>query len=478
MMSKRCAMRPGVEMSKAELKTCRIDMQQEKARLALLRSTGILDTEPEANYDAITRLAATYFRADSATIGFADESRIWVKSGWGPHLRELPRKNSLFDMVVAQNGPVVFFDFSKSSCCKELRRRLKRPDIAFIASVPVRFHDGTILGVLNIFDIEARFELSPGELTVLESLAEIVSSQIELHRLRNASVRKTKRRRGAARGNRNRWPQKEDLQQALEERQFVLHYQPEVDLTNLMVVGLEALIRWQHPERGLIAPGEFIPLAEESGLILPIGDWVMAEVCNQVHAWCREDPGNDSLRVCVNLSARQFLRKGLADHVESLLLQSGVSSRQIGLEMTESSLITNMNTAHKVFQCLRELGISLAIDDFGTGYSSLNHLHSFPFDILKIDRSFVARITTGEQSMQIVRTIIDLARALRMDVVAEGVETFEQFQLLRQLGCRYAQGYLFSHPLPVHEVTQLLRLPGRVLPVPEAASPWCDLVAS
>jgi EAL domain-containing protein (putative c-di-GMP-specific phosphodiesterase class I) len=460
-------------MSKAELVACRTDSQQEKARRAVLRSTGILDSEPEANYDAITRLAAIYFRADSATIGFADESRIWVKSGCGPHLRELPRINSLFDMVAARNGPVVFFDLSKSLCCEAMRRRLKRPDIAFIASVPIRFHDGTILGLLNIFDIQPRSELSAGELMVLESLAEIVSSQLELRRLRNSSVRKTIRHKNATRGSQNSWPQLEDLQRALEKREFVLHYQPEVDLTSLRIVGLEALIRWQHPERGLISPGEFIPLAEESGLILPIGDWGLAEVCGQVNAWCREDPCNSSLRVFINLSARQFLRKGLADHVESLLLQSGVSSRQIGLEMTESSLITNMNTARKVFLRLRELGISLSIDDFGTGYSSLNHLHSFPFDILKIDRSFVVRMTTGEQSLQIVRTIIDLARALRMDVVAEGVETFEQYRLLQQLGCRYAQGYLFSRPLPAHEVTRLLHLPGRVLPVLEAAEAFC-----
>jgi EAL domain-containing protein (putative c-di-GMP-specific phosphodiesterase class I) len=154
-----------------------------------------------------------------------------------------------------------------------------------------------------------------------------------------------------------------------------------------------------------------------------------------------------SLRVCVNLSARQFSREGLADHVEALLLESGISSRQLGLEMTESSLIPNMrHRAMEVLGSLRRLGVSLLMDDFGTGYSSLNYLHSFPFDVLKIDRSFVGRMTEGDQPLQIVRTIIELARVLGMDVVAEGIETCEQYRLLRQLGCRFGQGFLFARP--------------------------------
>ncbi len=202
-------------------------------------------------------------------------------------------------------------------------------------------------------------------------------------------------------------------------------------------------------------------------MILPIGDWGLAEACKQIQAWNHDDPRNGSLRVCVNLSARQFSRQGLADHVQSLLLQSGCSSHQLGLEMTESSLIPNMNTALGVLSGLRDLGVSLLMDDFGTGYSSLNHLHSFPFDVLKIDRSFVGRMTNGDQPLQIVRTIIELARVLGMDVVAEGIETREQYRLLRQMGCRYGQGYLFAKPMTADAVTQLLRLPGRILPDPE-----------
>ena len=154
-------------------------------------------------------------------------------------------------------------------------------------------------------------------------------------------------------------------------------------------------------------------------------------------------------------------------------MQSGISSRQLGLEMTESSIIPNMGTAMEVLGSLRRLGVSLLMDDFGTGYSSLSYLHSFPFDVLKIDRSFVSRMTEGDQPLQIVRTIIELARVLGMDVVAEGIETHEQYRLLREMGCRYGQGFLFARPMTAEAVTQLLRLPGRVLPDPEAFEAAC-----
>jgi EAL domain-containing protein (putative c-di-GMP-specific phosphodiesterase class I) len=308
----------------------------------------------------------------------------------------------------------------------------------------------------------------------------MVSSQLELRRLRkNLNGRKSAngngvRRACAAATVEKNWPSQADLRQALDLGQFVLYYQPEVDLTTRKIVGLEALIRWVHPERGMIPPMDFIPLAEESGLILPIGDWVISEACNQIQKWCLEDISNVSLRIGVNLSARQFARVGLADYVESLLVQSGISSRQLGLEMTESSLIPSMRTALDVLGGLRRLGVSLLMDDFGTGYSSLSYLHSFPFDVLKIDRSFVTRMTEGDQPLQIVRTIIELARVMGMDVVAEGIETCEQYRLLREMKCRFGQGYLFARPMTIEAITKLLRLPGRILPDPEALKAICS----
>jgi EAL domain-containing protein (putative c-di-GMP-specific phosphodiesterase class I) len=334
----------------------------------------------------------------------------------------------------------------------------------------VRCSKGKILGILIIFYRESSTDMPSDAIHTLESLADMVSSQLELRRLRkalNENKKGPRRAYHAAETADQSWPSKADLHQALEQKQFVLYYQPEVDLVTRRIVGLEALIRWAHPERGLIPPMDFIPLAEECGLILPIGDWGLAEACNQIQKWCIEDPCHVSLRVGVNLSAHQFSREGLADHVEALLVQAGISSRQLGLEMTESNIIPNISTALEVLGSLRRLGVSLLMDDFGTGYSSLSYLHSFPFDVLKIDRSFVSRMTEGDQPLQIVRTIVELARVMGMDVVAEGIETREQYRLLREMGCCYGQGYLFARPLTAEAVTELLRLPGRVLPDPE-----------
>ncbi len=457
-------------MPHLDVETDRFEVEREAARLAALDSTGILDSEPEASYDAITRLAAEYFEADSAGLGFGDESRVWIKSSWGPHVRELPRKNSIFEMVMAEDGPVMVWNVLRQPEIREVALVPRLRDAASFAAVPVRCCDGRILGVLTLFFRGQRGTMDADEMRMLENLAEMVSSQLELRKLRRSFTANNARRHrgpGVVACEGQTWPGRHDLRRALEQRQFVLYYQPEVELTTRKIVGLEALIRWAHPERGLIPPMNFIPLAEESGLILPIGDWGLSEACKQIQRWCREDARHNSLRVCVNLSARQFSRHGLADHVEALLTQFGISSRQLGLEMTESSLIPNMRIALEVLGSLRRLGVSLHMDDFGTGYSSLNHLHSFPFDVLKIDRSFVGRMTEGDQPLQIVRTIIELARVLGMDVVAEGIETCEQYRLLRQLGCRFGQGYLFARPLTVEAVTRLLRLPGRVLPDPE-----------
>lgn len=455
-------------MENIESEEERVEVQQETARLAALNSTGILDSGSEANYDNIVRLAADYFHADSAGIGFADETRIWVKSHWGKHLREIPRENSIFNMVLAADGPVVVSDLTDPSCIETQRRRLIRPDLVSFASVPIRSFDGQILGVLNIFDHVPRPVLGADELRMLESLAEMVSNQLELRRLHLRSKGNSVNRKGSASVRGDKSPVYSELRRALDEKQFVLYYQPEVDLTTHKIIGFEALIRWQHPKRGLVLPNDFIPLAEECGMILPIGDWGMAEACHQIRKWNNEGPENERLRVCVNLSARQFSHEGLADHVESLLLQSGISSHQLGLEMTESSLIPNMSVAVEVLERLRSLGVSLLMDDFGTGYSSLNYLHAFPFDVLKIDRSFVRRMIEGEQPMQIVRTIIELARVMDMDVVAEGIETCEQYRMLRQMRCRFGQGFLFARPMPVQDVTELLRLyPGNELPDPD-----------
>jgi EAL domain-containing protein (putative c-di-GMP-specific phosphodiesterase class I) len=454
-------------MPLAELQTQRIDSQEEDARLAALESMEILDSEPEPSYDTITRLAAEYFKADTVLLGFADESRVWIKSYWGESVRELPRKGSIFEMVLADGCPVVVPDVSKHPYFPSRSLMIRRLEVASFASAPIRSGDGKILGVLTVFGCQPRRKMAAEELHMLESLADLVTSQLELRKMRKTLGKGRQQNVRAPKAATETWPCKSDLRHALDKREFVLFYQPEIELATRKIVGLEALVRWQHPERGLIPPMDFIPLAEESGLILPIGDWGLSEACNQIQRWSRENPGQDAPRVCVNLSARQFARKGLADHVEALLRQSGISSHQLGLEMTESSLVSDHDTALAVLGSLRRLGVSLLMDDFGTGYSSLHQLHLLPFNVLKIDRSFVARMTGGnEQPMQIVRTIVELARVLEMDVVAEGIETQEQYALLRQLGCKFGQGFLFSRPVPAEAISEMLRLPGRILPDP------------
>jgi len=459
-------------MPQAELATGRSDGQEEQARLKALAATGILDTAPEASFDAVTCLAAEYFKADTVLLGFGDESRVWIKSHWGEPVREMPRKNSVFERVLSEGGPVVVQNIDDDPGFRGPRLPLLRLSPVSFASAPVRTSDGEILGVLTIYSCQPRRPMAQVELRTLESLADMVAGQLELRRLRAAFNGHRPRQVRAAKAVNGIWPRRADLRQALEKKQFVLYYQPEVELGTRRIVGLEALIRWQHPDRGLIPPIDFIPLAEESGLILPIGDWGLSEACHQIREWHADDPERPAPRVCVNLSARQFAREGLADHVETLLRRNGISSRQLGLEMTESSLIPDPGTALEVLGSLRRLGVSLLMDDFGTGYSSLNHLHALPFDALKIDRSFVMRMTEGEQPLQIVRTIVELARVMGMDVVAEGIETNEQYMLLRQMGCRYGQGYLFSRPVPAERISAMLRLPGRILlnPAPPQAA--------
>ena len=433
-----------------------MEWREEDARLAALIATGILDSPPEPTFDAITRLAAEYFHADTVLLGFADQSRIWIKSYWGEPVRELPRTRSIFDMVLATNGPVVVPDVSQHPNFEGRRLAVRRLQVNSFASVPVRSHDGLILGALTIVGCHPRRGMALDELRMLESLADMAASQLELRRLRHVLEERRPVPVPVAPPAYRGWPTWTDLRLALDQRQFVLHYQPEIELATHKIVGLEALIRWQHPERGLLAPGEFIQAAEETRMTLPIGDWALAEVCNQIQRWNQDGFGHNSLRVCVNLSAQQFSREGLADHVEALLTRSGISSRQLGLEMTESSLMNDRETALDVLGSLRRLGVSLLMDDFGTGYSSLNHLHAFPFDVLKIDRSFVSRMTEGQQPLQIVRTIIELARVMGMDVVAEGIETREQHDLLRDMGCRYGQGYLYARPITAECISKLL----------------------
>jgi diguanylate cyclase (GGDEF)-like protein/PAS domain S-box-containing protein len=237
----------------------------------------------------------------------------------------------------------------------------------------------------------------------------------------------------------------QDLRRALSRHEFVLHYQPVVNLKTQAITGAEALIRWNHPTRGLIPPGEFIPIAEDSGLILPIGSWVLEESCRQVRAWM--DAGLPEMTMAVNVSALQFQSGNFTEDLFAILFNIGLDPKFIELEVTESLLMKRPDFAASVLHMLREKGVQVAIDDFGTGYSSLSYLSKLPLDTLKVDQSFVRQITTTPNGTSIVAAIIAMGQNLRLRVIAEGVETVEELNFLQGLGCDEAQGYLFSRPV-------------------------------
>jgi EAL domain-containing protein (putative c-di-GMP-specific phosphodiesterase class I) len=230
-----------------------------------------------------------------------------------------------------------------------------------------------------------------------------------------------------------------ELRAGLESGQFEVHYQPLVSTRDRTATAFEALVRWRHPERGLILPGEFIPVAEESRLIVQLGHWVLTTACHEAAGW------DNRLAVSVNISAAQFAH-GLVQSVKSALESSGLPSTRLELEITESVLMTDPVASNLVFNELRELGVRLALDDFGTGYSSLSYLRSFPFNKIKIDRSFVRELATNPGALAIVQTIVSLGASLGIPVCAEGIETEGQYEAARALGCSQVQGYLFGRP--------------------------------
>ena len=245
------------------------------------------------------------------------------------------------------------------------------------------------------------------------------------------------------------------LRLALDRDELLLHYQPRVDLSTRKITGVEALVRWQHPERGLVPPGRFIPLAEETGLIVPIGEWVLRAACTQMRSWQRA--GLPRLRMAVNLSARQLREPDLAKRMAAILAETGLDPEFLELELTESMVMRDPEETVKSLSELSAIGVSIAIDDFGTGHSSLSYLKRFPIDILKIDQSFVRGIPADPDDVAITRTILAMAKGLGLRAIAEGVETAEQSAFLKAEGCEEGQGYLFSKPVPAEDVEKLLQ---------------------
>jgi diguanylate cyclase (GGDEF)-like protein len=254
----------------------------------------------------------------------------------------------------------------------------------------------------------------------------------------------------------DRFTLESDLRQGILAQEFVLHYQPIVSLTTGKIAGFEALIRWQHPKKGFVSPLTFIPLAEETGLIIPLGKWICQEACRQAQQWQTQFPDRP-LIVSINLSGRQFEQPDLTDQLAEIIQESGIEGLTLKLEITESMVMGDVEAAIDLMLRLKALGCKLGMDDFGTGYSSLSHLRRFPIDTLKVDRSFVQKMSQSHEDHEIVRTIISLGHTLGMDLIAEGVETQEQADTLRSLNCEFGQGYLWAKPLPASDATALLR---------------------
>lgn len=247
-----------------------------------------------------------------------------------------------------------------------------------------------------------------------------------------------------------------DLRFAIERDEFELYYQPIISLDTASLSGFEALVRWNHPQRGLVPPNEFIPISESTGLIIPMTVQILNSACSQVVKWQEKSNNLDPLSIAVNLSGKHFGHPALVEQIKTVISETGINPASLKLELTESAVMDNAETAILMLKQIKETGVRISIDDFGTGYSSLSYLHRFPIDLLKVDRSFVSAMEENTENGEIVRTVIALAKALNLSVVAEGIESIHQFHQLRILGCEYGQGYLFSKPLPVAEIDRLL----------------------
>ncbi|MEB3308787.1 MAG: EAL domain-containing protein [Snowella sp.] len=243
-----------------------------------------------------------------------------------------------------------------------------------------------------------------------------------------------------------------DLYEALARQQFSLHYQPQIEVATGHFLGVESLIRWQHPKLGWISPAQFIPIAEQTGLIINIGYWVLTQACTQYQNWMRQ--GIPPFKLSVNLSARQLQQPDLVERIRQILLATGMEPRYLELEITESYKLFDLNTAIATLKNLHQLGIKIAIDDFGIGYSSLSFLKTFPVNTLKIDKSFLEDLITTSKSWIVLQNIIELGHKLNLKIVAEGVENDEQFNTLKKMKCDCIQGYFISRPLNLEEITQ------------------------
>ncbi len=343
----------------------------------------------------------------------------------------------------------------------DLVARIGGDEFVILLSELVESNEALLIAERIQNDLKAAFDVSGREIIISASIGVALSTaghESAEDMLRDADIAMY-RAKGEGRADYRVFDQKmhehasnqlqleTEMRAALKNKEFEVHYQPIINLETESLVGFESLIRWNHPERGMIPPFEFISVAEENGMILPLGQWILYESCRQLREWQNKFPSASGLTISVNLSCKEFLQFDLAEQIAVTLKKTGLDPHSLKLEITESHVMENSEVAVTMMKSLRKLGVRLSLDDFGTGYSSLSYLHRLPVDFLKIDRSFVMRMADSEENHEIVRTIIKLAQNLKMKVIAEGIETADQLAQLKHLNCEYGQGYFFSKPL-------------------------------
>ncbi|MFN2523338.1 MAG: EAL domain-containing protein [Mycobacteriales bacterium] len=416
----------------------------EADRIESLQSYAVLDTAPESAYDALTALAAQICDAPMSVVSLVDVERQWFKSRHGLAARETPREVSFCAHAVAAQAPLVVPDATADPRFATNAFVTGEGGIRAYAGVPLVGRDGLPLGTLCVIDVRPR-RFTAVQLGALATLADQVVTLLELHRTDVLLGRRP------TCGNAH-LADPMRLRQAFDRRELVPWFQPLVDLPSGSTVGLEALLRWEHPEAGIVLPGAFLPAIESTGMVLPVGRYVLAEALRVLAELGRPD------QVSVNVSPAQLTSPGLAMRVLTELAEHGLPPTALTLELTESAQLLNGHAAVAELHELRASGVRLAVDDYGTGYSTLLRLLDLPITALKLDRSLISRLTCDPRVLAVTRSTLAMADELGLEVVAEGVETEEQRDLLLRLGCRTGQGYLFSPAVPAAALPALLQL--------------------
>ena len=416
----------------------------ERARLVVLKSYDILDTPAEEVFDEFARLAASIVGTPIALISLVDGNRQCFKAKVGLALSETPRDVAFCAHAIGSADIFVIPDALKDERFVHNPLVTDGPKLRFYAGAPLITSEGQALGTLCVIDYVPR-ELTLEQRDALQILSRHVMAQLDLRR----------RLTDFTRGDVSRQKATTALRRAVDANQFVLHYQPKVDMRTGYIVGLEALIRWNQPEQGLILPASFIPLLEESGLILEVGAWVLHQAMTDYRDWIEK--GLNVPSIAVNVSPHQLLHPDFIAELEDALSPQSERRAPLDIEITEGVLLEKTEEVIDKLHWIRSMGVQVAIDDFGTGYSSLRYLAHLPIDTLKIDRSFVTAMTEDADDMAIVSSIIALAHGLDLNVVAEGVDTEEQRKLLRLLRCDQMQGFLCGAAVAKDELEEILK---------------------